>query len=459
MHCLGQRKAVFLLKDERGTALARLAVYPDNAFVLPPDVVRVDKQVGNIPQCILRHFCARRHSLADGILVAAAECSKDKLPGIGRARVDFHTRERAVLLRNTLNVAEVKLRVNALREQVERDVHHVKVTGALTVTENAAFRAVSSGKQCKFRGSNALAAVIVAVRTDNHTVTVADMPGKIFNLVCIDIRRCTFHRRRQVQDNLVFRRTAPLRLYRLTDFYGIVNFGHGKTFRRIFKADTLAVLFAQAGFYAFDAVNGKLLNLFLCLPEGVLALRRRRGIVDVENGLGSALQALNGLLHQLFACLAEHLNGHIVGDAVLLDKTADEFVLGVACSGEADFNFLETDFYQQAKERKLCLYAHRIHKRLVSVAKVNGTPQRCLGNLAGRPFAVFQRNVGNRGILAFRIHNRHKKLLFDLRGSRIFFCTFKTKRPAAEATGLVISCSNENNTTTRRPIFGTLMRK
>ena len=44
----------------------------------------------------------------------------------------------------------------------------------------------------------------------------------------------------------------------------------------------------------------------------------------MHDGLGHALQGLEGAHDQVLARLGQHLDGDIVGDQIVLDETADE---------------------------------------------------------------------------------------------------------------------------------------
>jgi hypothetical protein len=66
-----------------------------------------------------------------------------------------------------------------------------------------------------------------------------------------------------------------------------------------------------------------------------------------------ALHALVGALDQLLAALHEHLDGDVVGDAVLLDQLAHEVEVGLAGRGEADLDLLEAHRTSSSNMRSL----------------------------------------------------------------------------------------------------------
>ena len=94
--------------------------------------------------------------------------------------------------------------------------------------------------------------------------------------------------------------------------------------------------------------------------------------------LGCALYSFKGLLDDMLSGLGKNLNGHIIGDHILLDKSADKLILSIGGSGESNLYLLEAYIYQQFKEFQLLLQAHGIDESLISVAQVNTAPDRRL---------------------------------------------------------------------------------
>jgi hypothetical protein len=90
-------------------------------------------------------------------------------------------------------------------------------------------------------------------------------------------------------------------------------------------------------------------DLLLRLAKHILPLRRRGGVVHVDDHLLRADQdfARSFRSESSRAC-TKALNGDIVGDALFLDEAAVEAELGVRGGGEADFDLLEPAFHQRA---------------------------------------------------------------------------------------------------------------
>ena len=82
----------------------------------------------------------------------------------------------------------------------------------------------------------------------------------------------------------------------------------------------------------------------------------------------------NGALDQILARLHEHLEPHVIRDAVLLDEPAVEGELGVGGRGEADLDLLEAALHERLKQLELLADVHRHGQRLVAVAQVHAAP-------------------------------------------------------------------------------------
>src|SRR5690606_6993426 len=89
VHPLRQRDAVVALEHECDTALPGLAVDPHDLLVTPPEIARIDGQIGDLP-LLGAVLAVVRHRLADRVLVAAGERRVDELAGPRVARMDGH---------------------------------------------------------------------------------------------------------------------------------------------------------------------------------------------------------------------------------------------------------------------------------------------------------------------------------------------------------------------------------
>src|SRR6185437_12286667 len=140
------------LHDVGDPALAGLRVHPDHGLVRATDVLRVDRQVRHGPQDLVRGLADRGRiplqvleTLLDRILVRAGEGRVDQVAAI---RVPGVNRQLVAVLHspaNLVDVTEVDLRVNSLREQVHAQRDQAYVARALAISEQAALDAVCPG--------------------------------------------------------------------------------------------------------------------------------------------------------------------------------------------------------------------------------------------------------------------------------------------------------------------------
>src|SRR5690606_7205284 len=107
-------------------ALAGLRVHPDHGLVGAADVLRVDRQIGNLPHDVIDIGILlvggdlhRVQTLVDGVLVAAGERGVDQIAAVGVPFV--HAQLVAVLHGATdlVDVGEVDLRVHPAGEQIQ----------------------------------------------------------------------------------------------------------------------------------------------------------------------------------------------------------------------------------------------------------------------------------------------------------------------------------------------------
>ena len=132
---------------------------------------------------------------------------------------------------DTIHIAEVQFRVDALTVHVHAHGHYIQIAGALTIAQHRAFHALCAGHHAQFGCGDTTAAVIMGVQTDNHGIAVFDMTAEPFNLVGIDIGGCHFNRGWQIQNHLALRAGLPDIGDRITDFDSKIEFGAGKAFR------------------------------------------------------------------------------------------------------------------------------------------------------------------------------------------------------------------------------------
>ena len=167
----GQVEAVLGLHDVGDAALAALAVDPDDGLVGAADVLGVDGQVRDLPLLVVA-VAEGVEALLDGVLVAARERRVDEVADVRVARV--HGQAVAVLGHPAegVDVGDVELGVDALAEQVHRDVDDVDVAGALAVAEQRALDPVGAGHDAELGRGHAGAPVVVRVQRQADAVAV-----------------------------------------------------------------------------------------------------------------------------------------------------------------------------------------------------------------------------------------------------------------------------------------------
>ena len=226
--------------------------------------------------------------------------------------------------RERVDVADVELGVDALAEQVHRQVHDVDVAGPLAVAEQRALDAIGAGHHAEFGRGDSATTVVVGVEAEADPVTVLDVPVEPLDHVAVDVRRVALHRRRQVQHDLAIHRGLDRIHHGFADLDREVGLGAGEALGRVLVAHRRrrhGVLELAAQLRGVDRDVG---DALLVQAEHHAALQLRRGVVEVHDRPRCPLDALIGALDELGTALHEHLNDHVVGDAILFDERADE---------------------------------------------------------------------------------------------------------------------------------------
>ena len=122
----------------------------------------------------------------------------------------------------------------------------------------------------------------------------------------------------------------------------------------------------------------------------------------------------------MFPRLGENLDGHIVRNEIILDQTAEKFVLRLGSCRKPDLNFLKADFDQKLVKIDFLFQIHRDDERLVPVAKVHTAPLRRFVNMVFfcPVKALFRRKIILSDIAFIVFHNFLLCLL------KMHICTF-----------------------------------
>ena len=228
-----QRETIIALEEERDTALARLAVHANDGLVRPAHVGGIDRQVGHFPlQVALRFLGALRgEPLLDRILMGPRERGEHQFAGVRMARV--HRQRRAVFggADDRADVAEIELRIDALRVQVHRQRHQAHVARSLPIAEQAALHPIRTSHHRELRSRHTGAAIVVRMHGYDDAVAPAQMPMHPLDLVGEDVGRGDLDGRGQIQYDRMPRRRFPDIDDTLADLEREIELGHREGFR------------------------------------------------------------------------------------------------------------------------------------------------------------------------------------------------------------------------------------
>ena len=248
-HFLRQIVAESGLEYITDTAFSGLAVDTDNVCgIFSSNVLRVDGQVRNGP-VIGMTFLTPFHALCDSVLMRTAECCEHKLSGIWLTFTDCHSGDTGIKLSYRRNIAEIKLRINALGIHIQGEGNDIDITCAFAVSEKSAFNSVCTGKESKLSICDSTAPVVVGVQGNDNVFTVFEVIAHILYLVSVNIGSGKLNSDRQIDNDLILSRRLPDIKHRIADFQSKFRFCAGEAFRRIFKAEIafilVTVLFAE----------------------------------------------------------------------------------------------------------------------------------------------------------------------------------------------------------------------
>lgn len=392
LHVLRQLDAELTFQKIRDAAFAALRIHTDDLAVFAADVVRVDGQIRHVPGGLVLFIATE--ALLDSILMAAAEGGEDKFARIRLARRHGHAGGALIHLDEAIHVAKVELRVHAVHVQIHRNLHDVEIAGALAVSKQRALDTIRACKQSQLRGGGAGATVIVRVQADDEALAVFDVGADPLDLVGIHIGHADLDGVGQVEDHLVLRRGLPHVHDGLADFLGEFDLRGAEALGRVLQRDlrTAHGETMQAVFDHLCSLDGHGDDFLLRLAEHILSLRRRGGVVHVDDDLLRPDKALNRLFDQILPCLNEALDGHIIGDAVFFDESAVEAEFGIRGGGKADLDLLETAFHQRIKHIELLRDIHRHSKSLIAITEIDTAPDGRFRDGLGGPATIRQRD-------------------------------------------------------------------
>ena len=354
-----QADMVVCLQQIGGARLAGLRIHPDDRLECPADIARVDGKVGHLPDIGIG-IADGVHALADGVLVAAGKGGMHQLAGIGMAFMHGKLVAELRRLDQLVDVREGQGRVDALGEHVQPQRDDIDIAGPLAIAEQRAFHPVRAGHQAKLGRGHGAAAVVMRVKRQDHRLALAEIAVHPFDLVGIDVRRRHLHRRRKIDDGGVGGGRLPDIHHRLADLERVIKLGAGEALRRILQAQIVRPTFRDAVGHHLRAVDGDLLDPVAVGLEHHPALQRRGGVVEVQDGVRRAVEALDRAVDQMLARLRQHLDGDIIRHMAALDQLAKEIVVGLGCRGESDLDLLEAHIDEKFEHPHLAGAVHRL---------------------------------------------------------------------------------------------------
>src|SRR5512132_1757727 len=172
-----QCEAMVAFEQEGDAPLSRLTVDAYDRLVGAADVGGIDWQVRHVPVRVALRFlrALRGKAFLDRILMRAGKRGEHELAGVRMPRM--HGQRRAVFRRanHRTDVAEIELRIDALRLQVQRERHEAHVAGALAVAEKATFDAIGAGHQRELGCRDAGAAIVVRMHRHDDAIAAAQL--------------------------------------------------------------------------------------------------------------------------------------------------------------------------------------------------------------------------------------------------------------------------------------------
>ena len=312
-----------MLHHVRDATLARLAVDANDRFVRAPDIFGIDRKIRHFPDFVATCLACRK-PLFDRILMRTRERGEHELAAIRMAFV--HAESIAILDRahDFGNVREIESRIDALREEIERERHHIDVARALAVAEERALDALATRHLRELGGRHRGAAIVVRMHGEHVGIARPDVAAEPFDLIGVHVRRRHLDRRRQVEDHLLLWGGLPHVHHRFADIAGEVELGPRKALRRIFEAHVRAVRLRGQLLYTFGRAHGDVDDAGPVETEHHTPLQGRGRVIDVNDRSRHARNRFERPVDQLVAGLREHLNRHVVRNEPLIDELADE---------------------------------------------------------------------------------------------------------------------------------------
>ena len=186
-----------------------------------------------------------------------------------------------------VDVGDVELGVDAVGEQVHRQVDDVDVAGSLAVAEQRALDPVGPRHHPELGRGDRTATVVVRVQRQHDVLAPADRPPEPLDHVAVHVGGVALHRRRQVEDD----RPVVVGLddvhHPFADLDGEVGLGEREALRRVLVADRRARVLLLELAAQLGGVDGDVDDAGLVEAEHDLTLQRVRRVVEVDDRPGA----------------------------------------------------------------------------------------------------------------------------------------------------------------------------
>ncbi len=317
----------------------------------------------------------RVHPLVDRVLVRARERRVHELADV---RMAWMNGKLVALLDDRPRLVdrrEVELRVDALREQVERERDEVDVAGPLAVAEERALHTLGAGHEPELGRGDGRAAVVVRVHGEDRRVALREVTPEPLDPIRVDVRRELLDGRRQVDDHLLLGRRPPLLGDRLADLVGVVELRVVEALGRVLEHD-LGVRGRRQLPAEPCAPDGELCDAGTVETEDDASLGDRRRVVEMHDRALRAGDGLERACDELGPRLRQHGDRRPARNEILLDQEPHEVEVRPGGRRESDLDLGDSEREQQRKEPLLARAVHRIDERLVAVPEVRRAPDR-----------------------------------------------------------------------------------
>jgi hypothetical protein len=139
-----------------------LRIYPNDGFERPPDISRINWQIGHFPYIVIG-FGKRIHAFADSVLMASRKGGMNKLASIGVALMNQKLVTEFGGFDQPVDIGKIQMWVNALGKHIQPKGDQINIAGTLAIAKQSAFDTVGTCHQAKFGCGDGAAAVIMRV--------------------------------------------------------------------------------------------------------------------------------------------------------------------------------------------------------------------------------------------------------------------------------------------------------